>query len=234
MSSFHPTHWSLVKRVSSPDPAVSKAALSDLYEEYRPPILRYLEFVTGVTATEAEDIFQDYFLDMERREVFDKASPALGRLRNFLLNDLNFFLKNRWRKEHRQKRGGGKIHFSLEDSPDVFAEDKPDPSAEFDRQWAIHVLSRAHTELEQSIRDQGKAEMFEAYAPFLAEREAPDHASIAARLNISVSHSRVLLSRLREKWTRSILAEVARTVDSSEWVEDEFLTLFSAFSPRKD
>jgi len=57
---------------------------------------------------------QDFIVSLIERRAIEKANPARGRFRTFLLAALDHFLTDRKRRETRQKRGGGIPGLSLE------------------------------------------------------------------------------------------------------------------------
>lgn len=109
------------------------------------------------------------------------------------------FLNNRRRKETAERRGGGAEHYSFEELTSVIEDEKGDPEAHYDRQWALCLLERARAALEAEYQGKGKQAVFEAYADFLAGgAEAPNHRQLARKLEISEENSRALLKRLRK------------------------------------
>lgn len=218
-----------MRRASSPDPRIASEAFSDLYESYWPPLLGFLRN-SGQRAEDAEDALQDYFVDVKRRGFFGKASPDAGRLRSFLIADLKYFLNNRRRKETAERRGGGAEHYSFEELTSVIEDEKGDPEAHYDRQWALCLLERARAALEAEYQGKGKQAVFEAYADFLAGgAEAPNHRQLARKLEISEENSRALLKRLREKFSKAIISEIRKTVTTRKFLEEEYRFLRSLF-----
>jgi RNA polymerase sigma factor (sigma-70 family) len=111
---------------------------------YWKPLYFYLRR-KGLDNEAAKDIVQDFIASLIERRAIDKADPARGRFRTFLLAALDNFLTDRKRKETRKKRGGGAALLSLD-----FAVGERDYALELEggespekiaaRAWALGLL----------------------------------------------------------------------------------------------
>ena len=91
-----------------------------LIRRYWKPVYCYLRS-TGCGEEDAKDFVQEFFAACLRNDFFDKADPALGRFRNFLLSALKHFVANARRAELAKKRHPTKGFAFIDDS--AFAEE---------------------------------------------------------------------------------------------------------------
>src|SRR6185369_17292670 len=97
---FASTEWSLVLSASTN----SEPALDRLCRTYWRPVYVFVR-ASGVDRHEAEDVTQEFFADMLRRDWLKLADPERGSFRGFLRTNVRFFLGNRRRFDRAQKRG---------------------------------------------------------------------------------------------------------------------------------
>src|SRR5581483_1645344 len=164
------------------------------------------------------------------------ADHTKGKFRSFLLASLHYFLAREWCRAHRQKRGGQYQFISLDEQ--VPAEggrwepaDDDTPEKEFERQWALAVLNRAMSALENECAAAGKAGLFREVKPLLSgERDGESYRAIGSRLSMSETALRVAVHRLRQRYGQLLRAGIEQTVSSHEEVEEEVQHLLRALS----
>ena len=88
---FTSTHWSVVLSAREGLSLTSQAALERLCRAYWPPIYAFLRR-KGHAPPDAQDLAQEFFARLLRRETFADADPQRGRFRTFLLSALSCFL----------------------------------------------------------------------------------------------------------------------------------------------
>ena len=227
---FHSTRWSLVARATADDDDSARAALDELCAAYWYPLYAYLRR-RGEREEDARDLVQGFLADLlERGRV--AAEEGRGRFRSYLLGALAHHASNERRHAAALKRGGDARTLSLDG--EARYSNEPDhgetPEAIFERAWAHTLLARAHAALRAEYAAKDRADLFDALAPALVG--APDHGSIAARLEITTGASRVAVHRLRSRLQERIRAEVAQTVGGADEVEDELGALLGALQGR--
>ena len=113
--------------------------------------------------------------------------------------------------------------YGLEPSHDLTAEKL------FEKRWALTVLETSLAALQQQYQQAGKSELFDALVPFMAaQSDSPTYAEIAQQLDMTESAVRMAVSRMRRRYREAIRAEVGRTLDDSDDVDQEIQNLFSA------
>jgi RNA polymerase sigma factor (sigma-70 family) len=233
---FVTTHWSVVLSAREKQSPQSAAALETLCRTYWYPLYAYLRR-QGRPPHDAQDLTQGFFARLLKKDYLQAVAREKGKFRTFLLVALKRFLANEWDREHAQKRGGfapvvpidqefAESRFAADPSPNV------QPDVLFDRQWALTLLERAMTQLQEEYVASGRAKLFEYLQSCLAREEsALPYAEIAARLNLTEPAVKMAVHRLRARYREILRAEIAHTVSAPEEVEEEVRHLFASFGP---
>lgn len=231
---FTTTHWTVVLEAARPDAPGTLDAFARLYRDYWYPLYAYVRR-RGRSPQEAEDLTQDFFVELLERHRLHGLERGGGRFRSFLLKSLQNFLANEWDRATAQKRGGGQTLVPLDD---VDAESRflADPGTKapelaFDRHWAFAVIEQAMRQLEAELRDAGKPHVLEQLRPHLqGDRNGRPYAEIAADWGLSGSAVKMTVLRLRQRYAELLRAEVARTVSNDAEVESEWRHLLEVVS----
>ncbi|MGI9516039.1 MAG: RNA polymerase sigma factor [Pirellulaceae bacterium] len=229
---FATTQWSVVRAAAGGDSREARSALEALCELYWYPLYTFVRR-KGYESNEAEDLTQAFFADLLAREDLRKVQPELGRFRSFLLAALKNFLLNQWDRSQAQKRGGGRVHLSLDFSQAdsqyrAVAVEAETPDSMFERQWALTLLGRVNSLLKKEYENRGKAHVYERLAEFLAGKSQDStQTAAAAELGMSEVAVKVALHRMRARFGDLLRAEIRETVNTHEEIEDEIAHLFS-------
>lgn len=230
---FATTHWSVVRRAADGDVQNARSALEDLCRSYWRPLYGFVR-MKGYESHEAEDLTQAFFADLLERDDIRHANEELGRFRSFLLGSLKHFLANDWAKRRTQKRGGDRLHFSMNFADaeiDVASHRTEGQPAEkvFERQWALTLLEHVKRQLRLDWESRGKAHQFARLQPFLAGRSNETGlANVASELGMTEVAVRVAVHRMREQFGELIRQQIQSTVDMETDIDDEIARLFEA------
>ena len=223
---FAATHWSVVLAAGQADPARRQAALETLCRTYWEPLYAYLRSL-GQDVHDAQDLTQSFLTQLLARDPFAELSPDKGKFRSFLLKGLKNFLLDQHDRATAAKRGGGQALLSLDEEAaerhhlEEFSATRT-PEATYDRRWALTLLNRAFTALQQEFLSSGKAAQFAELSVFLgSEGKAEDYAAVASRLQMTPGAVVVAVHRLRGRYRECIRAEIAQTVNSPREVDEE-------------
>ena len=96
------------------------------------------------------------------------------------------------------------------------------PDEEFDRRWALTVLSKALASVRQRMSKKGQIETFETLKPWLTGDSAGlRQAQAAQQLGQNENAVKVAIHRLRKQFREAVKAEIAQTlVDSNQLTEE--------------
>ncbi|MGP8201054.1 MAG: RNA polymerase sigma factor [Limisphaerales bacterium] len=234
---FPATHWSLVLKAGLGDTTNARPALEKLCRIYWYPLYAYVRR-RGHSPEDAQDLTQEFFVQLLERQSLANADPNLGRFRSFLLTAMNHFLTSEWKKSHAQKRGGGRPMLSLdwaaaEERFDLEPADNSAPDRVFEKQWALTLLGEVLNRLEREYQSEGKMGLFAALRQtLLGARESQPYAELAAQLDMNESAIKVAVHRLRKRYRDLIREEIAGTLDGEQDVEAEMRHLFRVLAER--
>lgn len=213
---FESTWWSVVL-TDQHDAAKHRAALDHLCQAYWPPVYSYLRR-QGATPADAEDLTQGFFAELMGGNFLDRPDPAKGKFRSYLLGALRHYLARQ--KEHARalKRGGAVAPLSLDQAEAeiaALASPQLDPSAAYERTWAVTLLAHAARRLEEEQVAAERAEIFAALRPFLYTPPARgDYERVARQLHTSRSNVAVWIHRLGQRLSELVALEVAATLEN--------------------
>ncbi|MCL2305105.1 MAG: sigma-70 family RNA polymerase sigma factor [Planctomycetaceae bacterium] len=219
---FQTTHWSVVLAAKGDD-TKAKAALQELCESYRAPILRYVERVVRTDSPQrygsrnAEDLTHDFLVRLLEGKMFGHLQRREGRdgcFRAYLLGAVRHFLSNVRQREKPFDRYSVPI-------PDEILQIEDD-DAIFDHDWAQTTIDRAIVSL-------GDAPETQTLLPYLTrELTAEDRERLTAKLDKSETAVKVALHRLRKKFREAVRKQIACTVESESEIAAELDHLIRA------
>lgn len=233
---FPETRWSVVLNAQSEEKKSDRAseAMAQLCNIYWRPVYRYIR--SSRRTEDAEDLTQEFFAQLLRRETFTKVSAEKGKLRTFLLVSAKRFLMNDARKAQTQKRGGGVQPLSIDATcsdgvTPVELVDETSPEIQFDRQWVMTLLQKVMSELESIYHASGREEIFSIARDYLtADSEHTPYSDISEQLEITEGAARIAVFRLKRRYRELLQAEIAHTVATEGSIEEEIRYLMSVFS----
>jgi len=231
---FATTHWSVVLAAANEETPAAAEALERLCRTYWYPLYAYVRR-RGYSPEDAQDLTQEFFWRLLRKNYLARIDPAKGKFRSFLLAAINHFLANEWDRTKAVKRGGRLefVPFDQESAEQRLAEIAHEPSPEqiFERCWAITFLEEVLGQLRDEATQAGRAEQFEGLKGFLTgEKSADSYAILAARLDSNEAALRKQVQRLRQRYGELLRQEIERTVAGPAEVEDELCHLFTVLS----
>jgi RNA polymerase sigma-70 factor (ECF subfamily) len=216
------------------DSAEASAALGELCDAYYSPVFAFVRR-NALDEESARELTQDFFATLLAGHGIGSVDPRKGRFRSFLLGAAKHFLSNARNHARRLKRGKGQILEPLEMGTDTspgsqWCDNKAlSPDREFDRKWALTLLGRAMTALEEDNKASGKAAQFETLKPWLTgEMEELSQADAARQLGLSEGAVKVAIHRLRRRFRDLVKAEIRQTLHNPSEVVDELSCLLAA------
>lgn len=228
---FDTTRWSLVAAAGSGQSQVANEALNELCRAYWRPI--YAEIRRrGHGPVDAQDLAQEFFARMLRRDAFGKADREKGRFRTYLLGSLDYFLVDEWRGKNAQKRGGGVVLVPfIEGEVEAWFQKQPahgsTPAEMFDQNWAVVLMDRALEALRDEYRVTGRENVFAAVEPFLTADSGEDgYAGVCEQIGLTPQAFAVAVHRVRRRFRHCVCAQVEMTVADPSEVAAEMKHLF--------
>src|SRR5258705_8692690 len=113
---FVTTRWSLILSAANltNEEQNARDALAELCRTYWRPIFLFVR-ARGYSIEDAQDLTQDFFVTILKKNWLQHADRNRGRFRSLLLRSLQNFLINAAEKSHARKRGGDVEFISWED-----------------------------------------------------------------------------------------------------------------------
>ncbi len=226
LACFATTHWSVVLAAGGGQSPQADAALEKLCRMYWYPLYAYIRR-RGYAPADAEDLTQDFFSKLLRKNYPARADRNRGRFRTFLLHALTQFLADQRERANTLKRGGGQVFISLdEETPEErYRFEVPDeltPEKLFERRWAQTVLDRASHRLRSEFVARAKEKDYEVLRSFEpGEQGALSYAEAALRLAVSESAVKSMIHRLRQRHAELVREEIAHTVPTVAEIDEE-------------
>lgn len=223
---FATTHWSVVLAAGQRDSSQASNALETLCRAYWYPLYAYVRR-RGCGPEDAQDLTQDFFAQLLRKNYPARSDRAKGKFRTFLLHTLNQFVADRHERAAALKRGGDRVFLSLDaESPEgryrLEVADELTPEKLFERRWAQTVLDRAMASLRAEFEAAGNGETYEVLQAFgLGEQGTVSYAEAAQRLGVSESAVRSMIHRLRRRHRELVREEIAHTVPTVAEIDEE-------------
>lgn len=232
---FATTHWSVVLAAGNKADRQSGMALRTLCQTYWYPLYAYIRH-QGYGPQDAEDLIQSFFVFLLEKDRLGSLVRDKGKFRSFLLTVLDRFRVDQWKKDNAIKRGGGRVHMSLDmtDAESRFVHEPVDtntPEKLFDVNWAVTLLSTVFAELQQEYHDKEQDKLFETLKFCITgQRSELPYTQLAKRLNLSEANIKVTIHRLRKRYRALLRQQVAHTVATPDEVEDELRSLFQVLA----
>jgi RNA polymerase sigma factor (sigma-70 family) len=232
---FPTTRWSIVMSAGRDSTAEARLALKSLCETYWRPLYEYVRRRVP-SQDEAQDLTQEFFLELLEKGYVISAKRERGRFRTFLLTAFRHFLSKQSDKARTLKRGAGRCTLSL-DFGTANSRKHIDPAdgltaeQHFEREWAVALLNQTMDRLRTEYEKSGRAKLFEELKKqIVSDPTRPSYSETAQRLGIGEVAARQAVSRLRCRYRKVLHEEIARSVADPCDVDDEIRKLFLALS----
>jgi len=213
-----------VRAAQCVDPVARSRALESITAVYWRPVYKYVRMKWNVSADDAADFTQDFFIRLLEKEVLDSYDPSKGRLRTFLRTCADRLYMNQSRDSKRLKRGAGNVHLSLEfdEAEKELAAAFPCESPEdcFDKEWVRSLFVLGLQRLRASCASRGRMVYFELFERYdlVDEDPKPSYAQLAQEFGLSATDVTNYLASARREFRRCVLDQLREMTAS----EDEF------------
>jgi len=238
---FVTTRWSLILSAAKLGGEEQRArdAFAELCRTYWRPIFSFV-LARGHSIEDAQDLTQDFFVTILKKNWLHHADRNRGRFRSLLLKSLQNFLINAAEKTHARKRGGD-LEFIPWDNwaAEEFSQlpasaqtlDSLPPERIFDLTWATAVVEHAFQRLREECESKGKLWLFQALRSHLTdERDELSYANLSAKLGMTETAVKKQLHNMRQRYRSLLRDEVSQTVEDPGNVDDEIRYLCASLA----
>jgi len=232
---FATTHWSVVLAAGGQDVPEQADALEKLCRTYWYPLYAYIRR-RGSGPQDAQDLTQEFFTRLLKKNYPAQADRTKGKVRSFLLLTLNHFLADEFDRAATRKRGGGQVFISLDQEAaegryrQELAGDLS-PEKLFERRWAQSILEQALKRLGAEFGAENRSETYavlKAFEP--GEQLTLSYAEAASRLGISESAVKSKVHRLRQRHRELVRDEIEQTMGTAAEMDEELRHLLAVLS----
>ena len=233
---FATTHWSVVLAAADEETPEAAAALERLCRTYWYPLYAYVRR-EGHSPEDAQDLTQEFFATLLRRDSLAHVAPEKGRFRSFLLAAMRHFLSDQRDRARTVKRGGRVEILSLdaqeaEDRYRLEPVDRLDAEKIYERRWAMTLIEQALARLREESAAAGKAELFERLRRFVVGESEATWGEAASELGLTEGAMKAAVHRLRERYRVLLRDEIAHTVADPAEIEEEVRYLIRVITER--
>jgi len=220
------TQWSQILAARDGSDTEARKALEGLCQTYWQPLYAYVRH-QGSNPDEARDLTQGFFAEFLDKDFLSDVDPEKGRFRAFMLASLRHFLSHERDRAEALKRGGGTTTLSLDvEAGEAGYALRPTeamtPVDVFERRWAMTVLDRAMSRLQEESATSGIGDQFKELKQYLTSAEPQEpYREVGETLGISEGAVATAVHRLRQRYARCLRAEIAETVVNPAEVDDE-------------
>lgn len=232
---FATTHWSVVAAAGGENRTDQAHALERLCRAYWYPLYAYIRR-RGYSPEDAQDLTQEFFTRLIKKNYPAQADRAKGKFRSFLLLTLNHFLADEFDRAGAHKRGGGQVRISLDRelaeerySRELTADLTPEKL--FERRWAQSILEGALDRLRAEYaaeNDRQTCAVLRGFEP--GEQLAMSYADAAARLGLSEAALKSKIFRMRQRHRKLVREEIAQTVCTASEIDEELRHLLKVLA----
>ncbi len=221
---FLTTHWSIIEGTGSDDEERNRASIDLLLRSYWKPVYCYLRR-HGYDNEQAKDLTQSFFHEVVlERDLVEKADPAKGRFRSFLLMALNRYLANVRKSQERQRRTpkGKRVSLEIVEPPELSQlVEKSDPEDCFNYAWVSGLLEDVLQDVENRCRQDGATTHWHVFCdrilqPIMDRKDPAPLKDICAKYgvegeakasNMIVTIKRRFQAALREHIRKSVMSD---------------------------
>jgi DNA-directed RNA polymerase specialized sigma24 family protein len=213
-SQFPTTRWSLIARASRESAAGSRNQMGELLAHYWRPMLIHLRY-KGLSYESAEDVLQDFMIELLDQDLLSVADPQKGRFRSLLLTALDRFLISRVRYQKAAKRAPASLTSLDASVPDLVPAAEADASLAFERAWALDVLAEALARMERECSDAGETARWEVFhermvVPLISAAPEADFSVLAGRCGLDSGKAAMNLLVTAKRQFSRLLRDVIR------------------------
>ena len=206
--------------------------MNELITSYWRPVFYFLR-ARGFQVHNAEDLAQEFFLKLLEHDWINRADPARGKFRTFLLSILVRFLSdhgpNRAPKQWTFDARLVSVSSLVKEQERQFAPPTYDtPESIFMKQWALSTIEVAQQKLTEWCKARDRSawhRIFQAvHFPPLGTPTLSQTA-LAEKMGVSRDQVRYALEQTNQQFIEILRAEVASQVDSDANVDGELQQL---------
>ena len=235
---FPVTRWSVVEAARSQNPAERERALETLFAAYWKPVYKYVRLRWNRPPEDAQDLTQEFFLELLERDLLAHFDPRKSRLRTYLRICADSFAANTEKAARRQKRGGNALHVALDfeaaegelsaTTMDPAAIPSPESLEElFEKEWIRSLFALAVEDLRKLCAERERERTFHLFEAYdLDGDENISYEQLSKEYGIPVTDVTNALAWARREFRRIALERLQEICASEEEFQREARAVF--------
>lgn len=225
-SRFLTTQWTRILASDGSSTDSVSSGLTRLCETYHQPVYAFIRHRCH-DPEKARDLCQGFFEMLIETGFYKKAEREKGRFRTYLLAAVKNYLNEDYRKSQRLKRGGDKIHLSLDLDEaelgfrgELSSESKNE--AAFDHDWAVTVFDQVWLQLRSEYESAGHLDRYTAIHPILVDPSIrTSYADLGSQLGLSENGIKTVVHRMKARFRALFRDHVGRLVEHPGDIDEE-------------
>jgi hypothetical protein len=236
---FLTTQWSVIGQIQAGADR-NRALIGLLLGRYWKPVYCYLRR-RGYANEQAKDLTQGFFHEVVlNRDLVQRADPAKGRFRAFLLHALNQYLANETKKSHARRRvpPGGLVPLEVTASSNLPAAlQQSDPEATYNYAWMTALLDQILAAVRKDCESRGLDVHWQLFQerivrPILDNSPPTPLGDLCERYTVATPQQVSNMIATVKRRFRSTMRDFVRTTVLSEDEVDEELAEITRFFPK--
>lgn len=225
-SRFPETHWSQILLLGNESDPRHRQNLEQLLRRYWKPVYGYVRAIRNVTAPDAEDITQGFFLMMLDRVDFSTLSPERGSFRGFIKTALRRFIVSGERTKKEQAHRTAQPLFPFAEAEAECEGASFSSEQVFDRAWARELLEEMLQRLARELAADGHQIYFDLFRQYYLEpAEGVSYENLARQHGLKMDDVRNYLRAVRQRGRAIMKERIQEYLLPGERWEDELTTL---------
>jgi RNA polymerase sigma-70 factor (ECF subfamily) len=210
----------------------SVEAMNRFIKAYWKPVFCFVR-ARGYPTDQAEDLTQEFLLQLIERDWLGRADRQRGRLRSFILRILVRFLSDQGpRRAPRQKRFEQQFvaisALATEEDRTFEPQSGKTPEDIFAQRWAVSILKAVLELLRLSFESEGNQPAYEIFATScLNSGPRPTQEALGQRLGLTRDQVRYAQRQAETRFLQLLRSEIDCQVDSPDEIENELREILS-------
>lgn len=225
---FPSTIWADVELADLQGSDAGVAAMNRFVASYWRPLYYFIR-AKGYPSHRAEDLTQEFILQLTQRDWLRRADPRRGRLRNYILRILTRFLSDqspaRLPRQQAFERKFVEVSTLITDDDRCFEPPAGQTADEiFDQRWAASVVQSVLVLLKESYEAQDRGSWYELFAEGSTRQPGdrpPTQHELATRFRITRDKVRYARQQVQTRFQQLLAAEVQCQVGDAVNVDAE-------------
>lgn len=230
MAPFPATRPSVIHALTNDDREARDRARETLAATYWKPVYKYVRLRWNASREDAEDLTQDFFVQVFERATLERYDAERARFRTFLRTCIDGTVANARRDAKRVKRGGAITFVPMDfagaelELAGVAAPADAQVDEFFRREWIRAVFEQALDRLRRECDDEGRVQHYTLFTRYdvepMEDGKRPTYARLAEEVGLPETQVTNFLALARRRFRHHVLEVLTELTGSdAEYAE---------------